>query len=75
MIYTVSYERDSAGIITRQPLGTPAAAWGRYGNTAELLAEHPHAERLLGWPEGVVYWSAATGPAHGVAIVATSEGN
>lgn len=31
------------------------------------LAEYPHRERLVGWPEGVVYWAALTGPCGGIA--------
>lgn len=73
MIYTIRYYRDAAGLVTREPHGTPAGDWDRHETAAALLADYPHAARLLGWPESVVYWTARTGPAHGRAVVATSD--
>lgn len=56
----VVYERSESGIITRvhKPVQIKESA---------RVLEYPHAEKLLGWAERVVYWNKAVGAAVGVA--------
>ena len=56
------YSRDDSGKIQRGR---------RVVVPADSLAEYPHAERLAGWPEPVVFWAAPTGTAGGLAPAST----
>jgi hypothetical protein len=58
------YERFGGGNLVRMPaLYKPTAALSR----EQRESQFPHAERLLGWPERVVYWAHETGASMGVA--------
>ncbi len=56
----ITYSRDESGIVQR----THSRVTLRKDDRA---MQYPHAERLRGWPERLVYWSSATGPATGIA--------
>ena len=56
----ITYERSASGALTRMPLHLA-------NHSARDPIAYPHAERLLGWPETLVYWDRATGYAIGQA--------
>jgi hypothetical protein len=58
----VTYTRSESGTVTRDHNRIQLAK-------AERTAQYPHAEKLLGWAERMVYWSSQTGAAIGVAAV------
>jgi len=62
----IIYRRDESGGIERMP-DANLASGSLMLTDAELLASYPHRERLLGWPEGEVFWAADIGPTTGVA--------
>jgi hypothetical protein len=62
--YTV-YHRAEDGTLTRRPEGfVPTEPL----TTSERIVRYQFEERLLGWPERVVYWRHETGQTYGVAL-------